>query len=828
MIHASFVSLRIKAALPLALLLIGGSDHVVAGLRKTVVSYEPDASHQTTYSWYDTSTEANTACAIWAQSKGLGSSCGGMGGPGENTGVAAAGWAGRDPFVYLANYYCDDGYEWDEGFVNCRKLQNVFSFSSKLPSCSAKDPYGNPIEPLNGKKAEVLDLGIGVRYMRLSLAYDSLRMVLAKQLSQPVNAIGAIPSVGGEWTPSWAASIYRRPDQEAGKYVLQYFNNRGNITTFQGPSLGVGATLTSASDPEAKLTITDEYGGIMVRDPANGVLALFTRATPERFAMSELWQLDGSKITVTLSAPWSPMYVGNSMVNGLPISVADPFGQYAVFRYGLFPESGDPQIDAKVTKILSTSGSVDLGYSAEGRLDSFTWADGKVQTLVLESTTGGVGPLWTGVKDEDDKRFSTFSYDADGYATSTERAGGTNKFSSSFTSRPQLSAVRAYDSTKGIYTRSFNLTLPSVATVTGPNGQSVSVTSKSVQGQNVPASKSQPAGSGCAASTRSQDFDASGNLNWQEDFRGYRSCYANDLTRNLTKTRVEGLPTGTACAALLVDGAALPAGSRKITAAWHPVWRLETKVAEPRRLVTKVYNGQPDPFNSNTIASCAPATALLPDGSPIVVLCKQVEQATTDADGSKGFSATLDTAPSVPKREEKWTYDAYGRVLTYSDPRSNVTTYAYFSDTTADHTPGDLDSVTNAKQQVIHYTKYNTAGQWLEMTDANNVLTVRTFDARQRLKISTTNGALTSYDYWPTGLLKTVTQPDLSSVSYGYDDAHRLTTITDNRGNSITYTLDNSGIRTGEVIKDPANLLTRSLTRIPDALNRIQQVTGRE
>jgi YD repeat-containing protein len=576
-----------------------------------------------------------------------------------------------------------------------------------------------------------------------------------------------------------------------------------------------------------KLTVIDDYS-MMVRDPANGVLAVFARATPERFAMSDLWQLDGSRVSVRLSSPWDRVYVGGYMVNGLPISVSDPFGQYAAFQYGLPPASGDAQIDAKVTKILSTSGGVDLGYSAEGRLNSFTWADGTVQTLVLESTAGGVGPMLTGVKDEDDKRLSTFGYDADGYATSTERAGGTNKFSGAFTTAPQLSAVQEYDSTKGIYTQSYKLTLPSVATVTGPNGESVSVTSKSVRGQNVPTSRSQPAGSGCAASTRSQDFDANGNLNWKEDFRGYRSCYANDLTRNLNKTRVEGLANGSACAASLVDGAMLPAGSRKVTTAWHPHWRLETKVAEPRRLVTMVYNGHPDPFNSNAIASCAPGTALLPDGTPIAVLCKRVEQTTTDLDGSRGFNATLDTAPSVPKREEAWTYDSYGRVLTYSDPRSNVTTYGYFSDTTSDHTPGDLNMVINAMQQVIHYTKYNSAGQWLEMFDANGIATTRTFDLRQRLTSITIAGLSTTYDYWPTGLLKTVTLPDTSSVNYGYDDAHRLTSITDHLGNKITYTLDNSGTRIGESVTDPTGRLAKSLTRVPDALGRIQQVTGRE
>ena len=71
-----------------------------------------------------------------------------------------------------------------------------------------------------------------------------------------------------------------------------------------------------------------------------------------------------------------------------------------------------------------------------------------------------------------------------------------------------------------------------------------------------------------------------------------------------------------------------------------PTGRLPVKVAEPGRLVTSVYEGQPDPFNGDALASCAPATARLPDDKPIAVLCKRVKQATTDADGHLGMAAT--------------------------------------------------------------------------------------------------------------------------------------------------------------------------------------------
>jgi YD repeat-containing protein len=78
----------------------------------------------------------------------------------------------------------------------------------------------------------------------------------------------------------------------------------------------------------------------------------------------------------------------------------------------------------------------------------------------------------------------------------------------------------------------------------------------------------------------------------------------------------------------------------------------------------------------------------------------------------------------------------------------------------------------------------------------------------------------------PPNTLKTVTQPDSSVLTYGYDDAHRLTSVTDSLGNKVSYTLDNAGNRLNEQATDINNTLRRNITRVYDALNRLQTVTG--
>ncbi|MDE2434615.1 MAG: RHS repeat protein, partial [Burkholderiales bacterium] len=231
------------------------------------------------------------------------------------------------------------------------------------------------------------------------------------------------------------------------------------------------------------------------------------------------------------------------------------------------------------------------------------------------------------------------------------------------------------------------------------------------------------------------------------------------------------------------------------------------------------------------------------DGKPIVVLCKEVEQATTDANGSQGLSPTLDNADNTVawQRSTSYTYNQYGQVLTRTDALGNVTTYLYYDSPSftgtapneVGHTKGDLMSVTNAKSQVSNYTAYDRAGRLLSMTDPNGTVSTWSYWPRGWIKSVSVAGMSTSYDYWPTGLLKKVSQPDGTALYYSYDDAHRLTDISDQldagglpAGNKVHYVLDNAGNRTQEQISDASGTLRRQIDRTYDALNRLWTVKG--
>ncbi len=276
-------------------------------------------------------------------------------------------------------------------------------------------------------------------------------------------------------------------------------------------------------------------------------------------------------------------------------------------------------------------------------------------------------------------------------------------------------------------------------------------------------------GENCA---KSITYDANGNVASRVDFNNIQSQFNFDLTRNLELSRTEALGTPTA---------------RTITTQWHPTYRLPTLITEPGRSTAYGYDGS----------------------------------------GNLLTRTVTDTATNGV-RTWTYTYNNFGQVLTVDGPRTDVndvTTYTYYTCNTGGAC-GQLHTVTNALGQTTTYATYNATGQPLTIEDANGVTTTLAYDARQRLTSRSVAGEVTSFEYWPTGLLKKVTLPDASSVTYAYDNAHRLTGITDSEDNYIVYTLDAAGNRTQEQAFDATNNLARTRSRVFNTLSRLTQELG--
>ena len=380
------------------------------------------------------------------------------------------------------------------------------------------------------------------------------------------------------------------------------------------------------------------------------------------------------------------------------------------------------------------------------------------------------------------RRVGTYQYDSSGRAKATTRAGGIDSY-----------VVSPSGTTR---------------TVTDPLGTVRTHQFSFVAGAWRQTSTTQPEGSGSTACSDTVTYDARGNVSSRIDYRGVNTCYAYDSTRNLETKRVEGIVNGATCDAAL---ASTPPNARVVTTEWHPEWRVAKRIAEPKRITTITYNG------SGT--TCAPVA------NPITpVVCSRREQATTDETGTLGFAATT----TGTARTWSYTYATFGRVLTATDPNNRTTTYTYHPTNDVNiGKRGNIATIVNAANHLTQITDYNAHGQPTRTVDPNGLVTVLTYDALTRLKTSTSGTEQTSYLYnHPTGQLTEATLPDGSRLTYSYDDADRLTRITDQKGNRIEYTLDLMGNRTGEQVKDAAGQLKTNIVRLIDAVNRVRQLTG--
>lgn len=304
----------------------------------------------------------------------------------------------------------------------------------------------------------------------------------------------------------------------------------------------------------------------------------------------------------------------------------------------------------------------------------------------------------------------------------------------------------------------------SSTTVIDPRGNASTLSFSMIQGASRLTGRNQPGGSGCSAASSAMTYDANGNVASRTDFTGVQTTYQYDMARNLETSRTEAAGTPVA---------------RTITTQWHASYRLPTQISEPGRVTTMSYDS-----SGNLLQRSVAANNLV--------------------------------------RTWKYTYDNLGHLLTMTEPRTDAdqtTTYSYDAQ-------GNLETIRNAAGHLTRMTSYDANGLPLTIVDPNGTTTSLSYDARQRLISRTTGGETIFYHYDGVGQLTQVTQADGSATYFTFDDAHRLVATSDNAGNRIDYVLDAAGNRTSTQMRDPNGVLTRNITKVFDALNRPQQVTG--
>ncbi|WP_411886619.1 RHS repeat domain-containing protein [Polaromonas sp. YR568] len=530
---------------------------------------------------------------------------------------------------------------------------DIFNSTKPPPRCDWQD--GNPILPLLGGKVEPVATGMSVGGQPLVFTYSSAKQAAAVAAGKTARTFGNRPALGG----LWESSLHRNLIMGTGGYGATLHRGNGRTVSFRY-SGGV-----FIADADVTGTFTAITGGYRYFDAKSRTIETYNTVGQ----LTSWADTAGSTLTFSYSTAAS----ATAPAAGYLQNITDHNGRSLSFVYSL-PAGGVAVTDGLISSVTDPMGrTMNISFDANGNLARLTWPDTKFRQFVYENTS--LPWALTGVIDERGIRYSTFTYDTAGRALSTEHSGGVNKYSVSYGAPPQIIVTQTYDPATLLTTRTHDWQAPSGVQLTRPNGETANASTTTVLGYPLATGLSQPAGSGCAAANNASTFDAIGNLTSTDDFSGQRSCYAYDSSNRET-VRVEGLATTAACASVLPGGSALPAGSRKIETTWHTDWRLPVKVSEPLLITSTVYHGQPDPFNGNAIANCT-AAAALPNGQAMPLVCKQVVQGTTDADGALGLAATVDSA--VAPRSSSFTYDSQGRMLTSADPLNRVTTYAYYS-----------------------------------------------------------------------------------------------------------------------------------------------------
>ncbi len=165
---------------------------------------------------------------------------------------------------------------------------------------------------------------------------------------------------------------------------------------------------------------------------------------------------------------------------------------------------------------------------------------------------------------------------------------------------------------------------------------------------------------------------------------------------------------------------------------------------------------------------------------------------------------------------------------------SDITTFDYYPDDPAEgNNRARLRSVTGPDGTLLRSNiGYTPTGKIeYEYRPNNNLVAYFYYPGNDRLAqkfnytMATGESRWTNWTYLPTGEVETITtganSADATTITMGYDDARRLTKITDGLGNYIEYVLDTEGNVEQENYYDQRGMLKKTLTQTFDAYDQL-------
>jgi RHS repeat-associated protein len=607
----------------------------------------------------------------------------------------------------MTAYRCEThGYYYDFTTDTCRIPQSKPGKERGV----CKPAAGNPCNPITGNKLqrETDYMGAGPFPIRLQRVYNSVRI----GLSGP----------GADWRHTYQREIHAGPISLSGSEA-EVARPDGQFLTF---SFIDGEWI---SDPDVRERLEEELDtegnriGWRLSDADDTV---------------EQYDASGRLVSITNRDGFTQTLIYDE-VSGLLRTVTDPFGRALSFAHdenGLLESFTDPGGNVYRYDHDGNANLVAVIYPDETPADP---SDNPKRIYHYEDARFPYH--LTGITDENGSRFSTYAYDADGRAVSSEHAGGANAITISYNA----------DGT---------------STVTDALGNQTVYTVQSIFGVRKTIGFDQPCAL-CQNKYAATSYDENGFPASTTDFNGNLTVFEFD-ERGLELSRTEAAGT---------------AKARTVTTEWHPTFRRPVRITESGREVNYTY----------------------------------------DAVG-RLLTRTVTDSATAASRTTTRTYTPEGRLASVDGPRTDVadvTTFLYDA-------AGNLIKTVDALGRETNVTAYDAHGRPLTLVDPNGAVTELGYDARNRLVSREVAGSLTRFDYDNAGNVVRVTLPDGGFMTQEYDGAHRLNGMSDNLGNRVAYLLDALGNRIAEHTFDPGGVLTRSMSRVYNVLNRLTDEIGSE
>lgn len=378
----------------------------------------------------------------------------------------------------------------------------------------------------------------------------------------------------------------------------------------------------------------------------------------------------------------------------------------------------------------------------------------------------------TGVTDERGLRYSTFEYNESGQATASYHGPRTTILTDRIEG---VSIVYNADGTRAL---------------TNSNGNVSNYTTLTRIGVMLVTDISGPGCTSCGAGNTSYDYDPENN--------NLRSRTENGVTTEYGDYDSNG----------------------------NPGYRIEAKDTTEERRTDYTYDPR---YNSKVLTITGPSVF---SGS------SKVMTYVYDDYGNR-ISETIDgyTLSGVPvSRTTTREYNGPLQQLSSVDgPRtdiSDVTRFRYYeNDALEGSNRARLREVEDATGTLIQSNiQYTSTGKVSSETRPNVLnVTYSYYPGNDRLETmretSSEGEHVTRWTYIPTGEVQTITLASGTqaalTIALQYDDARRLTRITDGLGNYIEYILDTEGNRLAENIYDGTSVLKNALTRTFDMYNRM-------